>query len=331
MKLLTLRLQSFGRSPHSQRKPSCWLALATLAVLGLASCDRTSTATRSPAAPETSSQVALPLKVVAGENFWGSIAAQLGGDKVQVTSLIANPDTDPHDYEPKPADARAVADSRYAIANGAGYDPWLSKMLEANPVEGRQVLNIGELVGKKPGDNPHLWYNPDYVKRAIDQITADYKKLDPADAAYFEQAHTQFVTVELKEYNDTLRAIKQTYQGTPVGATESIFVYLAEPLGLRLLTPPKFMTAISEGEAPTAADKVLFDQQITQKSIKLLVINSQNSTPDTAALMQKAQTAGIAIVPVTETLTPATDSFQAWQTAQLKALQQALAKASGSR
>jgi zinc/manganese transport system substrate-binding protein len=286
MKLLTLRLQSFRRSPHSQRKPSYWLALATLVVLGLTSCDQDSMTASSPAAA-SSQAAAIPFKVVAGENVWGSIATQLGGDKVQVTSLITNPDTDPHDYEPKPADARAVADSRYAIANGAGYDPWLSKMLEANPVEERQVLDIGELVGKKAGDNPHLWYSPDYVRRAIDQITADYKKLDPADAAYFEQAHTQFFTVGLKDYNDTIRAIQQKYQGTPVGATESIFAYLAEPLGLRLLTPPKFMNAISEGEAPTAADKVIFDQQITQKGIKVLVTNAQNSTPDTAVLTQR--------------------------------------------
>ena len=316
---------------ESSRSPQClshWLALAVLSVLGLGSCGQATPTASTTASTAVSPQAAVPLKVVAGENFWGSIAAQLGGDKVQVTSLITNPDTDPHDYEPKPADARTVAESRYAIANGAGYDPWLSKMLEANPVEGRQVLEIGALVGKKAGDNPHLWYNPAYVQQAIDQITADYKKLDPADAAYFEQEHQQFIAVGLKDYNDTIHAIRQQYQGTPVGATESIFAYLAEPLGLKLLTPPKFMAAISEGEAPTAADKVLFDQQITQKSIKVLVTNPQNSTPDTDALMQKARTAGIAIVPVTETLTPTGSSFQVWQTAQLKALQQALAEAS---
>ena len=312
-----------SRSPKPQHL-SYWLALVAWSMLGVSGCEPSATTASSPAG----GQAAVPLKVVAGENFWGSIAAQLGGNKVQVTSLITNPDTDPHDYEPKPADARAVAESRYAIANGAGYDPWLSKLLEANPVEGRQVLEIGAIVGKKAGDNPHLWYNPDFVKRVIDQITADYKKLDPADAAYFEQAHQQFITVGLKDYNDIISAIRQKYQGTPVGATESIFAYLAEALGLKLLTPPKFMAAISEGEAPTAADKVIFDQQLTQNSIKVVVTNAQNSTPDTDALMQKAKTAGIAIVPITETLTPTGNSFQAWQTAQLKALQQALAEAS---
>lgn len=270
-----------------------------------------------------------PIQVVAAENFWGSIVSQIGGDRVQVTSIITSPDTDPHNYEPKPTDARLVANSRYVIINGAGYDPWGQKLIEANPVDGRKVLVIGDLVGKKEGDNPHLWYSPDYVRRVVDQITADLKSLAPADAAYFEQQRTQLVNVGLKDYKNTISTIKQKYAGTPVGATESVFAYQIAPLGLKLSTPPKFMNSISEGEEPTAADKATFDRQLLQKQIKVLVFNSQNSTPDTEALKNKAQTAGIPIVPVTETLTPATASFQEWQTGQLRALQQALAKSTG--
>jgi zinc/manganese transport system substrate-binding protein len=269
----------------------------------------------------------IPLEVVAAENFWGSIAAQVGGDKVRVTNIIDNPDADPHDYEPKPTDARLIATARYVILNGAGYDPWGQKLLESNPVGDRKTLIIGDLVGKKEGDNPHLWYNPDYVMQVVDQITADFKALDPADAAYYDQVKAEFIAVGLKDYLGTIAAIKQKYGGTPVGTTESIFVYLAEPLGLKLLTPSKFINAISEGDEPTASDKSTVDQQVTQKQIKVLVFNSQNATPDTDALTQKAQIAGIPIVPVTETLTPANTSFQAWQTAQLKALEAALDKA----
>ncbi|MBW4657039.1 MAG: zinc ABC transporter substrate-binding protein [Drouetiella hepatica Uher 2000/2452] len=268
-----------------------------------------------------------PLQVVAAENFWGSLAAQVGGDKVKVTSLITSPDTDPHDYEPKPTDARLMASARYVILNGAGYDPWGQKLLESNPVGDRKALIIGDLVGKKEGDNPHLWYNPNYVMQVIDQITADFKELDPADAAYYDQERAEFIAVGLKDYLGTIAAIKQKYSGTPVGTTESIFAYLAEPLGLKLLTPAKFMNAVSEGEEPTAIDKSAVDQQLTQKQIKVLVFNAQNATPDTDALTQKAKTAGIPIVPVTETLTPANASFQEWQTAQLKALEAALAEA----
>ncbi len=317
------------------------LFLAFFALLPLLTgCGGGSTTTNSSADPntnpsptaklaQTSSTSTAKVQVVAAENFWGSIASQVGGDRVQVTSIITNPATDPHDYEPKPTDARTVASARYVIFNGAGYDAWGQKLIDANPVNGRKVLNVGDLVGKKQGENPHLWYSPEYVLRVVDQITADLKNLDQADAAYFDQQRQQFVTVALKDYNDTINTIKQKYQGIPVGSTESIFVYQSQPLGLNLIAPPKFMNAISEGQAPTASDKATLDKQITQKQIKVLVFNSQNSTPDTNALKQKAQAAGIPIVPITETLTPATASFQDWQVGQLKALQQALAKSTG--
>ncbi len=324
------------------RVPKCMPWIGKVTMMGLASvllpllnsCGTSSTSPEAVASSTTnnaktnsSGASAAPLQVVAAENFWGSIATQLGGDRVKVTSIITNPNTDPHDYEPKPTDARLVADARYAILNGAGYDPWGQKLLDANPVNGRKVLTIGELVGKKEGDNPHFWYSPEYVTRVVDRISADFKSLDPADAAYFDQQHTKFITVDLKSYQNAIATIKQKYQGTPVGSTESIFVYLAAPLKLNVVTPPTFMNAISEGHEPTAGDKATFDQQVTQKQIKVFVYNQQNATPDTEVLKKKAQAAGIPIVPITETLTPATATFQTWQVAQLQDLQQALAKA----
>ncbi len=269
------------------------------------------------------------VQVVAAESFWGSIAAQLGGTHADVTSIIHNPNTDPHNYEASPADARTIAQASYAIFNGVGYDPWVRQLLDANPVSGRKELEIGKLVGKHDGDNPHLWYNPDYVTQVANQITADLQKLDAADASYFDQQRQQFLTTGLQSYHDLLDTIKQRYQGTPVGATESIFAYLSSALGLNLITPPGFMTAISEGTEPTAEDKATFDQQITQKQIKILVYNKQNATPDTDALKAKAQQEGIPIVAFTETLDPATASFQQWQSAELQALEQALAEATG--
>jgi len=270
-----------------------------------------------------------PVQVTAAENFWGSIATQVGGNRVKVTSIITNPDTDPHDYEPKPTDARLVANAKYVILNGAGYDAWGQKLLEANPVAGRKVLNIGDLVGKHEGDNPHIWYSPAYVSQAANRIAADIESLDPADAAYFEQQNKQFNTVTLKPYHQLIGAIKQKYQGTAVGSTESIFVYMADALGLNLTTPPGFMNAIAENQDPTAADKATFDLLVEQKQIKVLVYNKQTVTPDTTALEQKAKAAGIPTVGITETLAPPTLSFQVWQDKQLQALQQALAKSTG--
>jgi zinc/manganese transport system substrate-binding protein len=262
--------------------------------------------------------------VVAAENFWGSIAAQLGGDRVCVRSIIANPDTDPHAYEPKPSDAKLIATARYVIVNGAGYDPWAPKLIAANPVSGRTVLTISDFLGKKEGDNPHLWYSPDYVDKVIDRVNADLDALAPQDAAFFDQEKAQYKSAGLKEYLATIATIKQKYQGTPVGATESIFVYLSDSLGLNLVTPPEYLKAISEGTDPSASDKAAIERQISSRSIKLLVFNSQNSTKDVVALVDKARAQKIPVAEVTETLTPAGATFQDWQTRQLKGILTAL-------
>jgi zinc/manganese transport system substrate-binding protein len=264
------------------------------------------------------------VEVVAAENFWGSIASQIGGDKVHVTSIIDNPDTDPHDYEPTPNDAKLIARAAYVIVNGAGYDPWTPKLAAANPVSGRQMLIIGDLAGVREGGNPHMWYSPEIVARVIERITDDFKKIDSADAGYFDQHSSDFKTTGLKDYHDTIDATRQWYTGTPVGASESIFAYMAPAVGLTLITPPGYLKAISEGTDPSAADKVTVDQQVTQKRVRVFVFNSQNSTPDVASVVKKARAAGIPVVEITETLTPATASFQMWQTNQLKALLEAL-------
>jgi zinc/manganese transport system substrate-binding protein len=290
------------------------LILAGLAIAAMTGCGLTSGSQASSGKVE----------VVAAENFWGSIASQLGGDKVDVTSIITNPDTDPHAYEATPSDARLIATARYVIVNGAGYDPWAPKLVAANPVSDRVVLDIGVLNGVKEGGNPHMWYSPDFVTRVSDRITADLERLDSADASYFDQQSSTYRTSGLKAYYDTIAAIKQKYSGTPVGATESIFAYMAPALGLNLITPPDYMKAISEGTDPTAADKVTVDQQVTGKRIKVFVFNSQNSTPDVQSLVDKAHAKGIPVVQITETLSPANLTFQDWQTNQLKSLLAAL-------
>lgn len=269
------------------------------------------------------------IRVVAAENFWGSLAAQLGGSHAQVSSIIDNPNADPHDYEPTAADARAMAAAQLVVVNGIGYDGWATKLVAANPVPGRKVLTVGDVVGIPAGGNPHRWYSPDDVRRVIDAITAAYKHLDPADAGYFDRQHAMVLRGNLKEYFATVAAIRARYAGTPVGASESIFAPLAQALGLRLLTPESFLDAISEGSDPTAADKALIDHQIQTRQIKVYVYNSQNATPDIQAQVSAARRQHIAIATVTETMTPASASFQQWQVRELRGLQQALAQATG--
>ncbi|SBW26743.1 periplasmic solute binding protein [Candidatus Protofrankia californiensis] len=269
------------------------------------------------------------ITVVAAENFWGSIAAQLGGDRVTVASIINSPDADPHDYEPTPADGRAIAGARLFIDNGVGYDPWAAKLAAANPVDGRTALTVGDLVGAKDGDNPHRWYNPDDVTKVIDEVTADYKKIDPVDAGYFDQQRASFTATTLKSYTDLIATIKKTYGGTPAGASESIFEMLSPALGLNLMTPQAFLRAISEGADPTAADKATIDDQIKTGKIKVYVYNSQNATPDVQRQVEEAKAAGIPVTTITETPAPASASFQDWQVAQLESLRKALAQATG--
>jgi zinc/manganese transport system substrate-binding protein len=292
----------------------------------LASCS-TSSPTTSAAAGDSAG--ATPITVVATINAWGSIAAQLGGTRVRQTSIITNPATDPHAYEPTPTDARLVAGANVFIENGIGYDPWAAKMLAANPVPGRTMLDVGALVGIADGGNPHRWYSPTDVRAVVNQITADYVKTDPGDKVYFEQRKSAFLTTDLATYHDLISQIRAKYTGVKVGASESIFSPMAQALGLDLLTPASFLKAISQGSDVSTADKATIDQQISGKQIKVYVFNSQNSTPDVAAQVAAAKAAAIPVVPVTETLSPAGATFQQWQSAQLQQLAAALHQTTG--
>jgi zinc/manganese transport system substrate-binding protein len=266
----------------------------------------------------------VPLHVIAAENFWGSIAAQLGGTKVDVQSIITNPDTDPHDYDPSAADARSIATANVVIENGIGYDPWVSKLIAADRPADFQLVNVGDIVKVADGGNPHRWYNPTDVHTVIAAITAAYEAANPDWTAYFASQEKNFETKGLAQYTDLITQIKATYAGTPVGASESIFAMMAPALGLNLLTPPTFLRAISEGTDPTSADKQTIDNQIKTHAIKVYVYNSQNATPDVQAQVDEAKAAGIPVTTITETLAPASATFQDWQVAQLTALQAAL-------
>ncbi len=269
------------------------------------------------------------IEVVAAENFWGSIAAQLGGQKATVRSIIVNPATDPHSYEPTAGDARTLAGAKLAIVNGIGYDEWASKLLSASPTGGRVVLNVGQLLGLEVGANPHQWYSPSSVRRVIAQIAADYDRLDPADAGYFAARRRAFETQGLAPYDRLLDQIRARYAGVSVGYSESIFQPLGAALGLELRTPFSFAKAIAEGAEVTAQDKEVVDAQAQRGEIKVWVLNSQNITPDVQRVSQIAREQKIPIATVTETLAPAGASFQEWQVKQLEGLRSALERATG--
>jgi zinc/manganese transport system substrate-binding protein len=262
--------------------------------------------------------------IVAAENFWGSIAGQVAGPEISARSIITNPAQDPHDYEPTAADARLLATANLVIVNGVGYDPWIKRLLAANPVAGRRVLVVGDL---RPGENPHRWYDPAQVELFVHALEIDLQLLDRTHGAYYAARVRKFETTGLAKYHRLIRAIRARYAGTPVGASESIFSMLAPALGLRLITPPSFMNAISEGSDITAQDTLTTQQQIDQHQIKVWIYNSQNATPTIQHLNALARAHGIPVTTITETLSPSGATFQQWQAAQLQRLMQALHQA----
>jgi zinc/manganese transport system substrate-binding protein len=299
------------------------LILTAVAVLSTACATSTSGSQPSGAGTKSEGKV---IRVVAAENFWGSIASQLGGTHVRVVSIITNPNTDPHSYEPTAGDAREIAGAQFVMENGIGYDPWVNQLLGADQTH-PTVLDVGTVVGVADGGNPHLWYNPTDVQEVIRRIVTDYQALDPADSTYFNEQETYFDTVALKQYNATIAAIKARYSGTPVGASESIFAMIAPALGLNLVTPYAFLKAISEGTDVSAGDKEIIDNQIKNHLIKVYVYNSQNVTPDVQAQLAEVRAEHIPYATITETLAPASSTYQAWQTRQLLGIEAALAEA----
>jgi zinc/manganese transport system substrate-binding protein len=288
--------------------------LALVLVLGLAACG-----SGAPGADDGR------IAAVAVHPAWADLVRQLGGDAVDVRTLVDKPGIDPHDYEPSSDDALAFARARLVVTNGIGYDAWAGKLLDANPVEGRRVLEVGEVVGVDDGGNPHQWYSPDAVDEVADAITDALVDLEPEQRADFEDRRRALDRV-LTPYYALIDEIEQEYAGTAIGATESIVAPLAEALGLRVLTPQRFINAVSEGADPSAADRVTVEEQLTSKAVRVLVYNPQNATPDVQALVDIAERAGIGVVRMTETPPRAGEGFADWQVAQLSALRDALAK-----
>ena len=264
------------------------------------------------------------LDVVAAEGFWGSVAAQLGGPHVQVTSVLDGAGADPHEYEPTAADARRVADARVAVVNGADYDPWAKQLLRAGATGPRAVVDAGELAGAGAGDNPHLWYDPATVDRVAGALTAAYVAADPAHAAAYAQLHHRFEQTALRRYHRELAAIRSRYAGIQVGASESIAEPLARALGLRLVTPGAFLRAVSEGAEPAAGDRAAVERQLRRHEVRAWLWNTQNATPDVRRLTALARREGIPVVALTETPSPPSARFQDWQVRQLAALRRAL-------
>jgi zinc/manganese transport system substrate-binding protein len=262
------------------------------------------------------------ISVVAAENFYGDIAQQLGAGHVSVISILSDPNVDPHEFESSVQNGMEVSNAQLVIENGADYDTWMDKLLAASPNPNRIVLTTANVASNPLPDNPHLWYGIDNIQTIAQNITADLNKIDGVHKADYDAALTKFQS-SLEPIQQKIAEIKNKYSGTPVGLTETIFLYQAQPIGLKVLTPFEFEKAVAEGNDPPADTVVTANDQVTNHQIKVLIYNVQTITPITTNLQNEAKQNNIPIVPVSETM-PAGKTYQSWMLDQLNNLEQVL-------
>ncbi len=286
-----------------------WLRVAILAfslTLGLA-----------PAARAEGGMVS----VVAAENFYGAIAHRIGGLQVAVTSILNNPEQDPHLFEASPAVARQIADARIVILNGADYDPWMEKLLRASPRPERVVIDVAALTGHKAGGNPHLWYDPATMPKVAQALAAALSKADPNHAPDYAD-RLKDTLVSLGHIAKRVAAVRDKFKGVPVTATEPVFGYMASALGLTMRNQA-FQTAMMNDTEPSARDLAAFENDLKRHQVRALIYNKQVSEKLTERLIAIAKKAKVPVVAVTETM-PEGVSFTDWMLGELDALDKAL-------
>ncbi|WP_231639542.1 metal ABC transporter solute-binding protein, Zn/Mn family [Mycobacterium sp. Marseille-P9652] len=304
---------------HHARRPAMATAVVLVSaclLLTLAGCGSNSRPAQGPRAGA--------VDVVAAENFWGDITKQIGGDHVNVTSVITDPNADPHLYESDARTAAALSKAQIVIVNGLGYDDFVGKLLSASPNPSRTVLTAADLMHiSGSGANPHIWYDIAKVPQVSSAIAAQLAALDPSDAAAFTAGAKTFGD-SLSPITDAIANIRAKHAGSPVGYTERVPGYLIEAAGLKVATPESFARAIENGNDPSPADNSAMNAAVKDKAIKVLLYDAQVTSPATDALKGLARQAGIPVVGVTETMPSSDASFQAWQLRQVNELAGAL-------
>jgi zinc/manganese transport system substrate-binding protein len=287
---------------------------------GAAACALALAACGGPPDPTKGARV---VHVVAAENSWGDIAAQVGGRHVKVTSLISDPNSDPHLFSADPRAAARLSQANLAIVNGLGYDDFARKLLDAAPSSRRGVLTIADIV-RAPGHdaNPHLWYDAPALPAVARAIAGALAAQDPHDRALFRAGAARFVR-SLQPLRDAIAAIRARHRGAPVAYTERLAGYLLDAAGLTVRTPSGYARAIEQGSEPGPGDVQRMDDLLSGRRVRALLYNAQATSLATQRLRALAVRSGVPVVPVTETL-PRGESFQSWQSRQAAALLKAL-------
>ncbi len=262
------------------------------------------------------------IAVVAAENFYGDIARQIGGDRVAIVSIMNNPDQDPHLFETTPGIVRQIAGAQIAIVNGADYDPWMEKLLAVAPQPNRKVIVAADLLHKKAGDNPHLWYDPATMPAVAKAIAAT---LSAADAAHSKDYAARLATflASLKPLDEKIAAIRGKYAGAAVTASEPVFGYMAQALGLKMRNE-SFQLSVMNDTEPSARDVAGFERDLKDHKVRTLFYNKQASNKIVQHLVELARAANVPVVGVTETAPPGL-SYQDWMLGELSDTEKALA------
>jgi zinc/manganese transport system substrate-binding protein len=262
------------------------------------------------------------LKIVAAENFYGDMARQIAGPEASIDSILTNPNQDPHDFEASPSTARLIADAKLVIYNGADYDPWIESLLKASKSADRRTIVAAQLMNRKSGDNPHLWYDPATMPRVAQALAAELERADPAHAADYEGRLKAYLA-SLQPLADKIAELRRKYGTIDVTATEPVFGYMAEALGFTMRNKP-FQISVMNGTEPSASDVAAFESDLKNHKVKVLFYNSQAADDLTGRLQKLAKDSKVPVVGVSET-EPAGSDFQDWMLDQLTALDKALA------
>ncbi|MFR0577789.1 metal ABC transporter solute-binding protein, Zn/Mn family [Bifidobacterium thermophilum] len=285
------------------RAAACIAAAGLVAAMG-ACGSRESAGTASSNASGT-------LNVVASINQWGSVASEIGGSRVKVTSIINSTAVEAHDYEPTSADIAAISKADVIIVNGAGYDSWATKAASSTKA---QVVNAAESGGKHDGDNPHVWFSAAVRTAAAKAIATAYQHSDAV--------HAEEYTKQLKAWQDKEKTLesaiaetKQRLDGKKYAATESVAAYLADDLGLTDATPAGYAQAVANESEPASGDVTAFSKLLQDGSVALLVVNTQESNATTKQLTTAAGQGGVRVVELTEQMPKQYSTLTDWMTA----------------
>ncbi len=265
-------------------------------------------------------RAAAPLRVVAAENFYGDVARQVGGEGVAVTSILANPDQDPHLFEISPSVARAVAQANLVIENGIQYDPWMDRMVAAEGIPASRVIVVASLLGRQPGDNPHVWYDPASMTALARALQAAYAAADPAHAADYARRLARF-EAGMAPVLAKIALLRQKLRGAQVAATEPVFEYMIEAVGMVSRNQRFQRAAMNETEA-SASDVAAFEGDLRSHRVRLLIFNRQATNAAADRMRSIALAAGVPVMGASET-EPAGLSYQAWMLGELDMLEEA--------